>query len=96
MKNPLFSLPPVEKPQLPNLTLPLNRSRSTPGHHLLRIIGLPVMEKNILKVFTIYGHGSHLGHETWTIYINLCSPYPWRLHMEFGFDWPSGFIGEDV
>ena len=52
------------------------------------------MEKNILKVFTIYGHDSHLGHETWTIYINFCSPYPWRLHMKFGFDWPSGFIGD--
>ena len=24
-----------------------------------------------LKVFTIYGHGGHLGHVTWTIYINF-------------------------
>ena len=27
---------------------------------------LPVYEK-ILKVFTIYGQGGHLGHVTWTI-----------------------------
>ena len=49
-----------------------------------------------LKIFTIYGHGGHLGHVTWTIYINFCSPFPRRLHIQFGFDWPSGFRGEDV
>ena len=27
-------------------------------------IGLPVLEKMILRVFTIYGHGGHLGHVT--------------------------------
>ena len=48
------------------------------------------------KVFTIYGHGGHLGHVTWTIYINFRSPFPWRLHIKFDFDWPSGFGGEDV
>ena len=47
-------------------------------------------------VFTIYGHGGHLGHVTWTIYIKCLSPFPWRLHMKFGFDWPSGFSEEDV
>ena len=25
----------------------------------------------------------------------LAFPRPWRLHMNFDFDWPSGF-GEDV
>ena len=49
-----------------------------------------------LKVFTIYGRGGHLGHVTWTIYINFGSPYPRRLRIKFGFDWPSGFGGEDV
>ena len=43
------------------------------------------------KVFTIYGHGGHLGHVTWTIYINFCSSFTRRLHMKFGFHWPSGF-----
>ena len=52
--------------------------------------------EDFLKVFTIYGHGGHLGHVTWTIYINFGSPFPRRLHIKFGFDWPSGFRGEDV
>ena len=27
-------------------------------------------EETFIKVFTINGHGGHLGHVTWTIYIN--------------------------
>ena len=49
-----------------------------------------------LKVFTIYGHGGHLGHVTWTIYINFLSPFPRRLQMKFGFDLPSVFREEDL
>ena len=60
-----------------------------------KIIGLMVLEKKILKVFTIYGHGGHLCHVTRTIY-NFRSPFPRRLYIIFGFDWPSGFRGEDV
>ena len=52
--------------------------------------------EDFFKVFTIYGHGGHLGHVTWTIYINFCSPFPRRLHIKFGFDWSSGFRGEDL
>ena len=52
--------------------------------------------KKIFKVFTIYGHVGHLGNMTCTICINFCSPFPRRHHMKFGFDWPSGFRGEDV
>ena len=55
-----------------------------------------VLEKKMFKVFTIYRHGGHLGHVTWTIYINFRSPFPRRLHTKFGFDWPSGFRGEDL
>ena len=36
-------------------------------------MGRLVPEKKILKVFTIYGHGGHLGHVTWTIYLNVHS-----------------------
>ena len=61
-----------------------------------KIIGLLVLEKKIFKVFIIYGHGGHLGHVTWTIYINFRSPFLRMLHMKFGFDWPSGFRGEDL
>ena len=53
-------------------------------------------EEDFFKVFTIYGHCGHLGHATWTIYTNLRSPFPRRLHIKFGFDWLSGFRGEDV
>ena len=53
-------------------------------------------EEDFLKVFAIYGHGGHLGHVTLTIYTNFRSPFPRRLHIKFGFDWPSGFRGEDV
>ena len=42
-------------------------------------------------LFTIYSHGSHLGHVTLTIYINFLFPFPRMLHVKFGFDWPSGF-----
>ena len=52
-------------------------------------------EEDFLR-FTIYGHGGHLGHVTWTIYINFRSPFPRKLHIKFGFDWSSGFRGEDV
>ena len=47
-----------------------------------------------MKVFTIYGHGGDLGHVTWTICTKFGSPFPRRLHIKFGFDWPSGFRGE--
>ena len=57
-------------------------------------IGSPVLEKKIFEGFLL--HGGHLGHVTWTIYINFRSPFPRRLHIKFGFDWPSGFRGEDV
>ena len=48
-------------------------------------------EENFLRVFTIYGHGSHLGHVTWIIYIHIGFPFPQMLHMKFGFDCPRGF-----
>ena len=46
-------------------------------------------------MFTIYRHRGHLGHVTWTIYTNVCSNFPRRLYIKFGFDWPSG-LGRDV
>ena len=50
----------------------------------------------MLKVYAIYSHDGHLGHVTWTIYINFRFPFLWMLHMKFGFDWPNGFRGEDL
>ena len=52
-------------------------------------------EEDFFKVLP-YMAWRHLCHVTWTIYINFRSPFPRRLHIKFGFDWPSGFRGEDV
>ena len=53
-------------------------------------------EEDFLRVFTIYGHGGHLGHVTKMPQSLFRSPYPRRLHIKFGFDWPSGFGEEDL
>ena len=34
------------------------------------------------EVFTIYGHGSHIGHVTKTISINLCALSPMETSLE--------------
>ena len=46
-------------------------------------------EEDFLRVFTIYGHVTQMPQT------NFRSPNPRRLHIKFGFDWPSGF-GEDL
>ena len=43
-------------------------------------------EEDFLRVFTIYGHGGHLGNVTTMPRTNFRSPYPRRLQIEFGFD----------
>ena len=53
-------------------------------------------EEIVLRFFTIYGHGGHLGHVIRTIYINVRLPFERRLHVKFDFDWPSDFREEDV
>ena len=53
-------------------------------------------EEDFFNVFPIYRHGGDLGHVIWTIYLNFLSPLPRRLHIKFGFDWPSGLRREDV
>ena len=40
----------------------------------------------MFKVFTIYGRGGHLGHVTWTIYINFRSRFPRRLHINLALN----------
>ena len=51
-------------------------------------------EEDFLKVFTMYGHGSHLGCWTATILAIFCSPAPRRLHMKFEHHWSGDFRGE--
>ena len=52
--------------------------------------------RRFFKVFTIYGHGGHLGHVMRTVWTIFRSPDPWRLHMKFGYNWPCSFRGEVV
>ena len=47
-------------------------------------------------IVTIYGRGSHLCHETRIVLTNVRSPILGSIHMEFEFNKPSGFRGEDV
>ena len=41
-------------------------------------------EEDFFKVFTIYGHGGHVGHVTQLICINFYSYSPSSFHMNFG------------
>ena len=52
--------------------------------------------EDFLRVFTIYGRGGHLGHVTQILQTNFRSPYPWRFHIKFHFDWPSDCREEDL
>ena len=53
-------------------------------------------EEDFCVVFTIYGHGGHLGHVTLISRSDFCLPYPWMLHIKFHFDLPSSFREEDL
>ena len=94
-----------------NLTLALNRSGSTQGHNLDNLGSTCIdnatyqvsrssvnwfWRRRFFKVFTIYGHGGHLGHVTRSVWTTFRSPDPWRLHMNFCYYWPSSFRGEVV
>ena len=49
-------------------------------------IGPSVPKKKVFKVFTMHGHGGHLGHVTWTIDTNFGSLFLRMLHMKY-FDY---------
>ena len=49
--------------------------------------------RRFLKVFTIFGHGGHLGQRTATILANFHSLNLRRLHMKFEQNWPRGSRG---
>ena len=53
-------------------------------------------EKDFFKVFTIYGHGSHVGHVTKLICINFHSYSPISFHMNFGSKSPNCFCEKQV
>ena len=53
-------------------------------------------EEDFEGFFIIYEQGGHLGHVTQMPRTNMRFPFPKRLHIIFGFDWPSGFREEDL
>ena len=53
-------------------------------------------EEDFFKVFTIYGHGGHVGHVTQLICINFHSYFPSSFHMNFGFKSPNCFWEKQV
>ena len=46
-------------------------------------------EEDLLMFFTIYGHGSHLGHVTKIFCINFGLLIIRSLHMKFEFNWAN-------
>ena len=48
-------------------------------------------EEDFEGFFTIYGRGGHLGQVTKIQRANIHFPYPWMLHIKFGFHRPSSF-----
>ena len=59
-------------------------------------IGPPVLEKKIFKGFEHF----LAWRPSWSCDLDhlykLSFPFPRRLHIKFGFDWSSGFRGEEV
>ena len=86
-------------PMWPNLTLEWNRSRSIQGYNLNNL-GSTCLDnatyqvsrssvywfwrRRFFKVFTIYGHGGHVGQVTQLIYIHFHSHSPISFHMSCG------------
>ena len=48
-------------------------------------------EEDFLRVFTIYGHGGHLGHVTSIMLVNFHFLVPKSFHTKFGSEWLSSF-----
>ena len=48
-------------------------------------------EEDFLRVFTIYGRGSHLGHVTSIMSSDFYFHVPESFHKKFGLDWHSSF-----
>ena len=49
------------------------------------------VEEDFLRVFTIYGHGGHLGHVTKIMLINFHFLVPESFQTKFSLEWPSSF-----
>ena len=47
--------------------------------------------EGFLMVFTIYGHGGHLGHVTRIMSTNFHFVVPESFHTKFSSEWPCSF-----
>ena len=48
-------------------------------------------EEDFRRVFTIYGHGGHLGHVTSIMSSDFHFLVPESFHTKFSSEWPSSF-----
>ena len=48
--------------------------------------------EDLLRVFTIYGHGGHLCQVTSIMLINFHFLVPESFHTKFGSEWHSSFL----
>ena len=48
-------------------------------------------EEDFRRVFTIYGHGGHLGHVTSIMSLDFYFLVPESFHTKFNSEWPSTF-----
>ena len=53
-----------------------------------------VLDQNFLMVFTICGHGGHLGHVISIMSLNFNFLEPKSLHTKFWSKWPTGDLGK--
>ena len=49
-------------------------------------------EEDFLRVFTIYGHGGHLGHVTSIMSSDFHFLVPESFHTKFSSEWPSSLV----
>ena len=48
-------------------------------------------DEDFWRVFTIYGHGGHLGHVTSIMFSDFHFLVPESFHTKFSSEWPSSF-----
>ena len=49
-------------------------------------------EEDFLRVFTIYGHGGHLGHVTRIMLTNFHFLVPESFQTKLSSEWPSSYL----
>ena len=68
-----------------------NNGLESPMLHTKLRENRPTGSGDFLRIFTIYGHGGHLGNVTSIILINFHFLVPESFHTKFGSEWHSSF-----